>query len=474
MRSSRILSNAGWILLGSGFNKVSSIFLLVILSRYLGVKEFGKFSFAFFYIQLFSCIAEFGLTPILTKHISVGIVKSGEIQSKGISLGLITTAVGILSAWMGTYLLGYQDDLRYLIVISSLGLLISFRDVTFRWILEVPFRAKLKMAYPVILGILSELLGLFMVLGVIYWQGSLETILTVYVLSNLPGFIWLSVISIRRVKPSLQAHSIPIKQIIKEATPIGVSNIFRTVYLVFGALVLFQFKGETEVGYYALAFRLTTSLRIIPEAMMHSLFPLIAKAHVEEPPRVREMLKSAINYGAFIASPLALGTMAVAPAVVILLAGEQFRPAATALSILIWATFFAFFNTVLRFAFDATSKQKYNFKIYGLMLFLSVTMAFVLIPKYGFIGAACSLVASEGAGFFYGLIQGHLFELAFPIGSVAKHLLAALVMAAGICFLPSLPLQIGLGSIIYIAVRLLIKRTDKDKLLNFSSVAFHK
>lgn len=465
MSRSKVLSNTGWILLGSGFNKISSVILLIILSRYLGAEAFGKFSFPFFYLQFFSCIAEFGLTPVLIKHTSMNIIRPNEIQGRGIGLGLSTTVLAMIFAWVGTYMLGYKEDLRYLIVVASLGLLISFRDVTFRWILEVPFRAKLKMAYPVVLGIFSELLGLLMVLLAVYWKGSLESVLTVYVLSNLPGFIWLSIISTKELRPSLQAHSISVKEIIKEAVPIGMSNILMTIYLMFGSLVLFHYRGETDVGYYALAFRLTTSLRIIPEAMMHSLFPLLARVQLEDLSHVKEIFKSAVRYGAFIAFPLALGTMVVAPSVVILLGGEQFQPSATALSILIWATFFAFLNTALRFTFNAISMQKYNFYISILMAVVSIGLAFILIPGYGFIGASYTLVITEGVGLIYGLLISRSFALPFPVENFAKNLISALVMAVIISFMPYLFLQILLGSIIYIGINIFIRGISKDELL---------
>jgi len=160
--------------------------------------------------------------------------------------------------------------------------------------------------------------------------------------------------------PSFSRGGINIFNMIKEAFPIGLSNILTTVYLVIGSLILFQLRGAEDVGYYALAFRLTTSLRIIPEAMMHSLFPLLARAHVGEPLRVKALFRTAIRYGALLAFPLAFGTMVAAPSIAVLMGGKDFRPAGIALSILIWATFLAFFNTVTRFTFNAISLQRCN------------------------------------------------------------------------------------------------------------------
>jgi O-antigen/teichoic acid export membrane protein len=163
--------------------------------------------------------------------------------------------------------------------------------------------------------------------------------------------------------------------------------------------------------------------------------------------------------------------MIIARPVVVLLGGGQFQPAAIALSILIWATFFAFFNTVLYFTFNATSMQRYNFNIFVIMAGVSALLAFLLIPKYGFIGASYSLVAAECAGLIYGLILTRSFGLVFPVENLKKNLLASLVMAISIWFLPSLFLQLLLGFIIYIIVNILIKGIVKEDLFKLLSPA---
>lgn len=466
----KILSNAGWILFGSGFNKVSSIVLLYVLSRYLGAEGFGRFSFAFFYVTFFSSIAEFGLTPILIKYVNAYPEKAGEVQGKGIIIGLFFTCLAVLLAWGGTFLLNYEADIRYLILITSLTLLISFRDVTFRWILEVPFRASLKMVYPAILGILSEFLGLASILFVVYKEGSIDAIITVYVLSSLPGFFVLILLSVGSIRPSFRRGSISAYNIIQEAIPIGLSNILSIIYLVIGSLILFQFKGTKEVGYYALAFRLTTSLRIIPEAMMHSAFPLLLKSYLEEPTQVKLIFKYAVKYGALLAFPLAMGTIVTASALAVLLGGNNFQMAAAALAIMIWATFLAFFNTILRFIFNAISLQRYNLLISVIMVTASVALSLLFIPKYGFIGASYALVFSEAIGLLIGLIIAMPYELMLPIKVMGKYFLASIVMAVVMWFLPFLAIQIPIGIFVYLIAALVVGGIEKEDILKLSRV----
>lgn len=446
---SRILNNTSWILLGSAFNKASSIILLFMLSRYLGVDGFGKFSFVFLYASFFGPFAEMGLTQVLIKYVNADPKGAGAVMGGGIKTGLASTIITILAAWLTAAVLGYSSEMAELIMIGSLTLIFSFRDMTFRWILEAPFRASLKMSVPVLLGIFSELLGLFLVLLSVRYGGTLEEITALYVLSNIPGFIMLWIASRRAVRPVFTEGQGG-TGLLREASPIAFSNILSSVCLLSGTIILYRFGGPEALGYYALAFRLTTSLRAIPEAIMHSVFPFIAGAHEKGHAVVNGIFQASIKYMALIAFPLAFGTMAISPSLTVLIGGEGFLPASKALSIMVWAAFFAFFNTALRFTFNALSMQAYSLRISAFMAAVSVILSFVLIPGFGFIGAALALTATEAAGLLSAVRAASLRGLTVPYREISIYLAASIGMAAGIWFLPYLPLQVFMGAVIYI------------------------
>lgn len=72
----RIAKNTGWLLGGKGFGAVSSLIYLAILSRSLGVKEFGHFALIFGMAQTIVALASFQTWQIIvrygTRHIAQG------------------------------------------------------------------------------------------------------------------------------------------------------------------------------------------------------------------------------------------------------------------------------------------------------------------------------------------------------------------------------------------------------------------
>src|SRR3989304_4545137 len=91
----KVITHPFWILSASAFNKASSIILVLVLSRYLGAADFGRFSFAFFYVTLFSAIAEVGITTVLIRRLRTEPGLSGEIFLKGVIMGLSSTLLAV-------------------------------------------------------------------------------------------------------------------------------------------------------------------------------------------------------------------------------------------------------------------------------------------------------------------------------------------------------------------------------------------
>ncbi|MBE9528430.1 MAG: flippase [Proteobacteria bacterium] len=475
MNLSKAAGNSLWILAASGVNKVSSIVLLVVLTRALGAEGFGSFSYALFFVLFFSSLTELGLTPVLIRYVNAsgGRADSSKAQGVGLAIGLVSTGVAILLACVGATLFGLDPDIRLLICIASASLLISFRDITFRWILEVPFRASLKMRTPALIGIGSELIGLLLVIVAVSHSSSVAVILALYVVSNLPGFILLAVLSFKEIVPTLAPGGVGPVEVLREAAPIAASNFMITVYLAVGALMLFRYSGAESLAYYALAFRLTTSLRVIPEAIGHSLLPLMATAHAEDGgmERVAALFGRAIKYVSLAAFPLALGTMAVAPNVATLVGGESFSPASLALAVLIWATFFAFFNTVLRFTFNAVAFQRLSFWLYLVVALSTVLLSALLIPRWGLAGACAALALSEALGLVVGAVMGARVGLGVRPGVMAGEMVrvaaASVVMAGVVWYLPNLLLQVIVGIIAYTFFVLLFGGVSRRELFGW-------
>ena len=188
-----------------------------------------------------------------------------------------------------------------------------------------------------------------------------------------------------------------------------------------------------------------------------------------------------------IALPIAVGLTFLADRIVILLypiaidsvARQDQEALSQILEILGWVCALLFINVVFVTVFRAANRGRAVLTVTIASLTVNIASNLILIPRYGHLGAAVSMVISESVIFVYGIwyVQKHVCRLN-EFGFLPKTVLASGLLAAGLVVWKSttwlggsipLPLVICLSVIGYFAVILALKgitREDMDMLRN--------
>ena len=87
--------------------------------------------------------------------------------------------------------------------------------------------------------------------------------------------------------------------------------------------------------------------------------------------------------------------------------GEVYAEAATALKIITWSQGFSLLGGVRSIWFIAEGKNKFLMASQGISAVFSIALYFILIPPYGIVGAAVSVVISQ---FFVAFISTLLYR----------------------------------------------------------------
>ncbi|MGB7374498.1 lipopolysaccharide biosynthesis protein [Pontixanthobacter sp.] len=111
----RIVQNAGWLLGGKGFGAVSSLIYLAILSRSLGVKDFGHFALIFGIAQAMVAVAGFQTWQTIVRfgapHIARGDWAAfGRISVAGAMIDAVGATTGCVLATVT--IIGFGDALE--------------------------------------------------------------------------------------------------------------------------------------------------------------------------------------------------------------------------------------------------------------------------------------------------------------------------------------------------------------------------
>lgn len=398
----KIGKNISTIIISNFINKIINIALLSYLTRYLGTEQFGSYSFVFFYVGLFGNLTDLGINTILVKDIARDRTMAGKILGNGILLRFILTLSATALAFVIICFLDYPMKTKILVYVFSLNLFFSFRMITFRQVYDVAFQVNLKMEYPASVNVLNEILSLGLIIWVIRSGGSLFYIILTGVAANIPGMLAIAWLSKRFIIPVFSMDFALWKRILLDALPIGLASGLIGISSAIGAVMLSKIKGDTQLGYYSLAYRLSTSLWILSFAYMTSLFPLMSSYYKTSKESLWRMFNQAFKNMALIALPIGIGGTIMAEPAIILISGKNFIHSVPALYILIWQTVLNIFTTLFFFTLNAIDKQKINILNSCIMLIFNSAVNFVLIQRSGYMGACWAFVLTEGLGIILG------------------------------------------------------------------------
>jgi O-antigen/teichoic acid export membrane protein len=186
--------------------------------------------------------------------------------------------------------------------------------------------------------------------------------------------------------------------------PFLLSALAASVYLKVDQVMLHAFSNSREVGQYAAAARISEVWYFIPVAAASSLLPMLVKRRREDPKLYRSNLQRAFDVNAWMAIALSLGITILAVPGVALLYGSDYEGTADILRVHTWAAPFIFMGTVLGRALIAEDLRKFEISRHTAGAVLNVGLNFILIPRFGGMGAAIATVASYAFASYFACV----------------------------------------------------------------------
>ncbi len=180
-----------------------------------------------------------------------------------------------------------------------------------------------------------------------------------------------------------------------QGIPVGLLALIVVLYSRLGVFML-EYYGSIEVsGYYFTAIKVSEPLLMIAGALSTSAFPVLSRMATKGDKA--NLTRRFVKYS-FRSSLLSAGVamaMTVFARDILYLAKPDHVAASGALIALSWATVFMFQNQLSTCVINAFGKYHYVtvFAVVNLCVFL--TLAFILIPRYGATGAGLSTFGTE-------------------------------------------------------------------------------
>jgi len=457
----KVAGNTAIILGTRAVNTVVGIATVSLLTRFLGLAEFGTYEIIFAYIAIAANLVQFGFRPILTREISrererVDVVV-GNVMMVKFLLALATVAAINLMV----HFFGQDPRLSKLMLIYSLGLLLFSVSV-----FESTFDANLKVKVPSFLRTAQRILLLALILLVIYAQGSLVHILIVELMASSLYFLFGYLLSLKYLKPAFVIEPALWKEFVQLSWPVGVFAVLDQLLRKVDIIMLSSLTDAVSVGIYSLAARLTQFLELFVFAVMVSVFPVLCRYYVSEKEKFERLWRLTFKYSMAFITLVCLVIFYVARPLVIAVGGEEFADASLALQLLIWSQIFVYARLISGHIFVAIDQQRLSVVLALLAVIANIILDYLLIPQMGYLGACWGTLIA------YALV----FPLAYYLKGARPYMTALLrsSLRPGLALLTAVTVVYLLGQdvilnvltavLVYCSVLLLTKMVTKEDL----------
>lgn len=410
--------------------KALAFFYFMLLARSLGAESTGSYFLALSITTMFSVLTDFGLQPVLIREVAKERGDWREIVQNTISLKLILVALSSLSVIVFVHVLGYSDIVRELTYIALAVMAMDAVSLTMFGILRGSHVLLFESIGMFVGQTISVMVGVFVLL----FHFPLVMLIVALFCGSFFNAVFSTAMVVRKFDTTLlrlRVNKTQMKRLLKVALPFALAGIFVKIYSYVDTLVISKFFNETEVGFYAVAYKLTYAFQFIPLAFVAALYPTMSTLiERKEQEALAKIFHQAMVYMMLLATPIVLGIFSVAQPLIDLAVGEAYVNSVPVLSLLIFVLFAIFLDFPIGSLLNASDKQKLKTTLMGITMVINVITNFLFVPWLGILGAAISANISFAFLFLSGCwFVRDMVKIAWlPLVSVLMRILLAGVL----------------------------------------------
>jgi O-antigen/teichoic acid export membrane protein len=449
MSVSRLFMSALSLTTAQAVVKAINVVVSIMVVRYLGTDELGRYAYVLAFVYPFGVVADFGLSTYAIREVSRD--RSREPHE----VGLLRRALALLAGagWLaatGTAVAIHADRTIWLCVaLAGSAPLIS--SLATPWLVRMIAREDFYKVSVYQVG--ASLLGSAATLVVLLNGGTTVGLLAGTLVAGAAA-----VLAARTVAggegPSVAVPWTAVLPVLKQVLPLGVMMMGYALYYRIDMVMLEWMRTPREVGLYAAAYRFLDLAIVLTAALTAPLFTRLSAMAPRDPSGVRAVLEQAWGPLLAIGLPIVVGIASVAGPLTTALFGAPFAEAGHLLAILIWGGLPILLIALPNHALIAADRVWPLAGVYGLSVLVNVAANLALIPRWGASGASMATVICEWMNL---AAVAHLararFGVAFPAAGLWRVAAALSLMGAALLLVPSeyAPLRVLLGAGAYAA-----------------------
>ena len=390
MFKNTILKNIFSLSLAEFATKGSTFFLIAYIARVFDVEGFGVSSSIDAILGYLGLLVALGFNPVGIRSITQMPDEREKYVNNILSLRFVLAVLAYIALII--YVLLINESILMKTALLFGGLQLFATAIVLDWFYQGIERME-------IVGLRQFLISIVKLIGALIFVKSPDDIpiyFLVFSVALIINNLWLIILYTKRyAKIKFQFIWSFWKELLKSSVLIGLTFLFTIVIGSFNVLYLINTSGEYETGLFSAALRIF-AFSMVPVLILGNAFiPSISKALTLE-----EKQQATSKYFKLVTifASLLLTTIFFYPEIFILIVfGENFLVGVPILRIMIFASFFAYYNSSIHHTLFAWRKEKSVSIVYATGAGLNILLNIFFINLWNGIGAA---IASFGTEFF--------------------------------------------------------------------------
>jgi len=367
----------------------SGLLVTLVLSRHLGVAGFGQFNYLFAFLYFFLAVNDLGVNTITVREISQAPDRAGEIIGSMLSFRLSLGTLSLLALWGVVLTVDFSRDLR--VALALFGLVLPLNALRLPTVI---FQSRLRFDYAAVVDVTNRVATTVLVLAAVGLGAGLIGVTVALVVGDMIGVAATLLLSGRLVRPVWRIEPAYWWVVLRWSLPLGMAGVLSAVVNRVDFLMLERMADLRQLGLYGAAYKLTNLVERLPQMVVATLYPLMARQALEDPRALRALYrKSQLTLGGLAIAMVVAVTLLATPIVRVVF-GNQFLDAVRGLRILVWSSACLFVALPGGFALISLGRVRMNLLTMAAGAGTNIALNVVLIPRYGYIGAAAATVAA--------------------------------------------------------------------------------
>lgn len=394
-------SNVSWLMAEKVLRLFLGLFVAIWVTRYLGAEQYGLLSYAQSIVVFFVSFASFGLDGILVRELVQNSEQVELLLGTAFVLKLLAGILALVAFCIFWLIQGDASGVNLLIFLMAISVLFQSFNV-----IDAFYQSQVMSKYVAwsnaIMIITTSLVKVVLILN----QAPLKYFAFAFALDMIVLAFGLIYFYCFHTKKSIFWWCFDYKKAIelaRQSIPIIVSGLMFVAYSRIDQIMITHFLGYREVGYFSASLRLIESFYFIPILLVNSFFPAILKAKEHSKELYILRMQRLVLLCLLPCFVICLVSSVGAYFWIDVLYGQGFSPSAIILQLQTWSLLLTAIGYVNSMWFVGEKLEWLLAVNYVVAMLSNVVLNYLLIPKYGLMGAVCASLISQMVA-YYGLL----------------------------------------------------------------------